>query len=147
MLIYIIIVLVIIVIFLDHHVKTQEPFNPTTKYEQKLNDIQVFDHSDANSQPYNRSKSAMNTHMAKGIHPRNFRDFGIIGKIMPDPVVDSCYLDFGCTNYVYDADEKNENVCRRCNTNAINKNYNELDRPLYVMARSAGRPRVPRQVV
>ena len=78
--------------------------------------------------------------------PRNFGNFGIIGKFPANPICDSCHLEYNCTNYGYEVDEKNANVCRKCKINSINKNYNQMDQPLYVFSRSAGRPRQCRQI-
>lgn len=79
--------------------------------------------------------------------PKNFGNFGIIGKYPSIPICDSCGLEFDCVGYEYDnVDDKNMNVCRKCKKDSLDKNYNELDKSLYVYARSVGRPRQCRMI-
>lgn len=98
--------------------------------------------SKANQNIFNSQSTAVN------IKPiRNYGNFGIIGKFPAIPICNSCQLEFDCSNYDYDnVDDKNTNVCRKCGSNVLGKNYNQLDKPLYVFARSAGRPRQCRQI-
>lgn len=73
---------------------------------------------------------------------KNFSDFGTFGDFPPMPICDSCGLEFDCSNYSYqDVDDKNMNVCRKCKNDLFTKNYNDLSKPLYVYARSVGKPR------
>jgi len=78
--------------------------------------------------------------------PTNFGNFGIIGSFPAIPICNSCGLEFGCTGFPYDSDDKNETVCRKCRANSLHKNYTNLNEPIYVYARSAGRPRQCRRI-
>ncbi len=63
----------------------------------------------------------------------NFSTNGITPPFLQCP---SCDLQFDCTNYPYEVDSKNANVCSNC----ITKIYSDdLNMPVY--ARSNGRPR------
>ena len=153
MITWLIVILMLMVLFLETFDKRpNEPFvNPTTIYQNTMINTPLLNlvESPVSGQPFNRSKSAMPGPVldsGKNNKNPNYRDFTIIGKLPPDPIGDSCHLDFGCTNFPYDVDDINGNVCRRCDPNAINKNYNQLDKPIYVMGREAGRPRQYRRI-
>lgn len=92
----------------------------------------------------NTGNTAVNLWRSK---PRNYGNFGIIGKFPAIPICDNCGLDFGCSNYAYPVDDKNKNICRKCNQTGIFKNYNQMDKKLRVFARSVGRPRQCRNIM
>ena len=65
-----------------------------------------------------------------------FGNFSTNGIAPPYGKCVSCQLDFDCSNYDYEVDQKNQNVCKKCYTDIYvnNKNF-----PVY--AKQAGRPR------
>jgi len=73
---------------------------------------------------------------------RGFNNFGTIGKFPAIPLCDQCHLGTNCPNYTFTGQQ---NVCTACANR--NVNYDDLSRPLFVQARSAGRPRQCRQIV
>lgn len=141
---YLIIVLLIILVFyryFDKNIKEHYTtlWTPFSKANQTLDNTQctaITSSSATNpAGPNNRRL------------PKNFGNFGIIGKFPAIPICDTCKLDFDCVNYAYtDVDDRNMNVCRKCKKNILYKNYNDLSEPLHVYARSAGRPRQCRQL-
>jgi len=97
------------------------------------------DFSKANQNLINTQCTALSGNIAPNnrLISKNFGNFGIIGKYPSIPVCENCGIHFDCVNYPYtDVDDKNTNVCSKCN-----KNYNNMN-PAYVYARTAGRPRV-----
>jgi len=67
----------------------------------------------------------------------NFKNFGTNGITPPFLKCSSCNLQFDCSNYPYEVDDKNATVCTTCyeKVSLNNNNY-----PVY--ARAAGKPRV-----
>ena len=133
---YLIVVLFLIILLLD--------FTDKKNIQEHYTVERPFGSASPNA--YNRSQSAININAVNKPKLKNFGNFNIIGKFPTIPIEESCYLDFDSTNFPYDIDEKNQSVSRKCNPNAINKNYNDLSMPLYVMSRTAGRPRQIRQI-
>ena len=134
---HLIILLLIIVVFFgtwDNKEHYSTLWTPFSKASQNLDNTQCTALS-GEIAPNNRRVS------------KNFGNFGIIGKFPAIPVCDSCGLDFDCVNYAYiDVDDRNANVCRKCRKSVLYKNYNKSAEPLYVYARSAGRPRQSRRI-
>jgi hypothetical protein len=138
---HLIILLLIVIVFYtscenrEHYTTVWTPFS---KVSQNLDNTQCTSQSGALSGEIGPN----NRHISK-----NFGNFGIIGKFPAIPLCNSCGLEFNCVNYPYtDADDKNMNVCRKCDPHSLSKNYNQIDKPLFVSARSAGRPRQCRQI-
>lgn len=79
--------------------------------------------------------------------PRNFGNFGTDGFYPPKM---RCYdkeLNFNCSNYEYNWNDKHMNVCsNQCNTNIANLPDNQAI-PSTVLGRSAGRPRQCRKLL
>ena len=71
----------------------------------------------------------------------NFKNFGTNGITPPFLKCASCNLQFDCTNYPYDVDDKNASVCTKCHEKVSLNNNNY---PVY--ARAAGKPRVCRNL-
>jgi hypothetical protein len=71
----------------------------------------------------------------------NFKNFGTNGITPPFLKCSSCNLQFDCSNYPYDVDDKNASVCTKC-TEKVSLDNNNL--PVY--AKSAGKPRVCRNL-
>ncbi len=135
---YIIIILVIVIALISYKDNIKEHYTtlwtPSSIASQNLDNTQCTAIS-GQIAPNNRRVS------------KNFGNFGITGKFPSIPICNSCGLSFDCSNYAYnDVDDKNANVCRKCNKHVLYKNYNQLDEPLYVYARSVGRPRQCRKI-
>ena len=139
---YLIIVLLLIIIFFKYF-DTKEHYTTLWTPFSRASPILVNTQCTALSSGSATNQATPNNRRL----PKNFGNFGIIGKFPTMPICDSCGLEFDCVNYAYDnVDDKNMNVCRKCNKNSLYKNYNDLSKPLYVYARSAGRPRQCRQL-
>jgi hypothetical protein len=82
----------------------------------------------------NFSTSATNANL-------NFKNFTTNGITPPYLKCPPCNLQFGCSNYPYEVDGKNENVCNTC-TEKISLDKNNM--PVY--ARANGKPRVCRNL-
>lgn len=82
--------------------------------------------------PY--STNAININ--RGQHA-NFSNFGTNGVTPPFLKCPSCSLQFDCSNYPYDVDDKNGNVCTKCYEKVFLDNNNM---PVY--SRAAGKPRI-----
>lgn len=136
---YMIIILLIIVITVKYYEYTAE---------QKENYTTLWTpFSMANATLDNTQCTAVNIQPNNKPMPKNYGNFGIIGKFPTIPICDSCGLRYDCVNYDWsDVDDRNMNVCRKCKKNVLYKNYNDLSEPLYVYARSAGRPRQSRKL-
>lgn len=132
-------IIILILIILAFHYKDNINEHYTTLWTPFSMAVQNLDNTECTSiniRPSNKEKL------------KNYGNFGIIGKYPAIPICDSCGLEFDCSNYGYnDTDDKNVNVCRKCNANALYKNYNQLCKPLYVYARSVGRPRQCRRII
>lgn len=82
--------------------------------------------------PY--SSNSVNLYTNNNIGFSNFTTNGVTPSYIKCP---SCELQYDCTNYPYDVDDQNMNVCTKCNekVSVNNNNY-----PVY--AKAVGRPRV-----
>mgnify|MGYP000884379347 FL=1 len=138
-----IIILFLVILFLDYYEKknkTKEHFEP---------DIKNGQISDSTLPPYfeeNRlsvykpiySTNAVNINSNKNLNFKNFTTNGITPPYLKCP---SCSLQYQCSDYPYNVDEKNENVCHSCNEKI---SYNSNNFPVY--AKSVGKPRVCRDL-
>jgi len=131
----VIIILIVIIIIIKYYENSNKVEHYTTLWTPFSNANQDI----VNTQCTSVNKKSLN---------KNFGDFGIIGKFPAIPICNSCQLDFDCVNYAYDdVDDRNMNVCRKCGDNVLYKNYNDMSKPLYVNARSAGRPRQCKRIL
>jgi hypothetical protein len=87
--------------------------------------------------PY--TSNAVNITTGSNLHFKNFGTNGIEPPYLKCP---SCNLQFDCSNYPYDVDEKNANVCTKC-YEKISLDNNNL--PVY--AKTVGRPRVCKKLI
>ena len=71
----------------------------------------------------------------------NFKNFTTNGTTPPFLKCPPCELQFGCSNYPYEVDEKNANVCTTCDSK-VSLDANNM--PIY--ARGNGKPRVCRDL-
>lgn len=72
---------------------------------------------------------------------KNFKNFGTLGDFPPNPLCQSCNLNYNCMNAPYtQLSDKYQNVCLRCG-DPLKKNYYQMQEKIMVMGRSAGRPR------
>jgi hypothetical protein len=67
----------------------------------------------------------------------NFKNFGTNGITPPFLKCPSCELQYDCSNFPYEIDDKNMSVCQKCYTKITMNSYNQ---PVY--AKAAGKPRV-----
>jgi hypothetical protein len=131
-----IIILFLIILILDYsdkYFKNKENFTNTDQisnssippyYEE--NRLYVYE------PPY--STNAVNINSNKNL---NFKNFGTNGVAPPFLKCSSCNLQFDCSNYPYEVDDKNASVCTTCNEKvSLDKN----NMPVY--AKAAGKPRV-----
>ena len=72
---------------------------------------------------------------------KNFGNFGKFGVIPMMQYCSECQLYDNCLTPDYRESDKNMNVCQKCNNNLKNKNYHDFNKPIYVFAKSIGRPR------
>ena len=83
--------------------------------------------------PYTTNAVNINT----GQNTLNFKNFGTNGITPPFLKCSSCNLQFDCSNFPYEVDDKNTSVCTSCfnKISLNNENY-----PVY--AKAVGKPRV-----
>ncbi len=87
------------------------------------------------SPPYTTNAVNMGTSSTNG--NLNFRNFGTNGITPPFLKCPSCHLQFDCSNYPYEVDDKNVSVCTSC-YNKISVNNDNY--PVY--AKAVGKPRL-----
>jgi hypothetical protein len=87
--------------------------------------------------PY--STNAVNISSNKNL---NFKNFGTNGITPPFLKCPSCELQFDCTNYPYNVDDKNQSVCTGCYEKLSLDNNN-----MTVYSKSVGRPRVCKKLI
>ncbi len=103
-----------------------------------------FSFAMSNSPPLSINNSTNTNQSGSPYYKQNFQNFTKFGKIPPNPVATTCFLDFDCVNYPYNSDERNGNVCKRCVPNPLKQNYDKS--ATYVMGREAGMPRQIRKI-
>ena len=139
-----IIILFAIILVLDYYDKNLK--NKTENFEPAIFTQNI---SNTTKPPYfeeNRlnvfvptySSNAVNISSNKNLNFRNFTTNGVTPPFLKCP---SCSLQFQCTDYPYNTDDKNGNVCHKCNEKI---SFNNNNFPVY--ARSVGRPRVCRNL-
>ncbi len=135
-----IIILFIIILFLDYCEKKVKKENFTNHQDGQI--------SNSTSPPYyeeNRLSVFKPTYTTNAINFNNkninFKNFGTSGETPPFLKCPSCNLQFQCTDYPHDVDEKNQSVCHNCFEKI---SYNDLNFPVY--AKSVGKPRVCRNL-
>jgi len=74
--------------------------------------------------------------------PINFKNFGTHGITPPFVKCPVCDLQFDCSNFPYDVDDKNGSVCTKCNEKLA---FDDNNVPIY--ARSNGKPRACRNLL
>lgn len=140
-----IIILFIIILILDYYEKIYN--KKTEHFEPQIFTPKI---SDSTKPPYyeeNRlnvykpvyTTNAVNLSPNKNL---NFKNFGTNGITPPFLKCPSCNLQYQCSDYPYDIDEKHGNVCHKC-FEKVSFNNNNL--PVY--AKSVGRPRICRDLV
>lgn len=87
--------------------------------------------------PY--STNAVNINSNKNLNFKNFTTSGITPSFLKCP---TCELQYDCSNFPYDIDDKNTSVCTKC-YEKISFNNNNL--PVY--AKSVGKPRVCKNLI
>lgn len=124
--ILILFLMILVLDYSDKYYKNKEHFNSTIPPYYEENRLYVYE------PPY--STNAVNINSNQNL---NFKNFGTNGITPPFVKCPSCNLQFDCSNYPYDVDDKNSSVCTRC-TDKISLNDNNY--PVY--AKSVGKPRV-----
>jgi hypothetical protein len=131
-----IIILFIIILILDYSdkyfIKKKEHFNT-----EKISDSTIPPYYEENrlytyEPPY--TTNAVNISTNKNLNFKNFGTNGITPSFLRCP---ACELQYDCSNYPYDVDDKNESVCTKCYQKISFDNNNF---PVY--AKSVGKPRV-----
>jgi hypothetical protein len=130
--IIILFVVILILDFSDKYFKNKENFDnskSTVPYYEE-NKLYVYE------PPY--TTNAVNINNNQNL---NFKNFGTNGITPPFLKCQSCNLQFDCSNFPYEVDDKNVSVCNKCNENVyLDKNN------LPVYAKSVGKPRVCRSL-
>ena len=138
-----IIILFLIILFLDYcekNYKVKENFEPDIKSDQ-ISDSTIPPYYEENRLSVFKpvyTTNAVNINSNKNL---NFKNFGTNGITPPFLKCPSCNLQYQCTDYPYNVDEKNENVCHKCFDKI---SYNSNNFPVY--AKAVGKPRVCRNL-
>jgi hypothetical protein len=127
--------IILVLDYSDKYFKKKENF-------QNQDDNQISDSSVAPYYEENRlyvyeppySTNAVNIYTNQNLNFKNFTTNGVTPSYIKCP---SCELQYDCTNYPYNVDDKNMSVCTKCNEK-ISINNNNF--PIY--AKAVGRPRV-----
>ena len=135
-----IIILFVIILILDYADKF---FKNTENFEnkQQISNSTVAPYFEENrlyvyEPPY--TSNAVNINSNKNLNFKNFTTNGITPPFLKCP---SCNLQFDCSNYPYEVDDKNASVCTTC-YEKISLNNNNM--PVY--AKAVGKPRVCRKL-
>ncbi len=90
--------------------------------------------------PITSNSVNLSTNSLNSAHAQ-FSNFATNGTTPPFIKCPSCELQFNCSNYPYQTDDKNMNVCSNCITKIYSNDDNQP-----VFARANGRPRVCRNL-
>ena len=138
-----ILILLVIILILDY---TDKYFNKKEKFDNfdKISDSTIPPYYEENrlityEPPY--STNAVNFSTTATNNNLNFKNFTTNGTTPPFLKCPPCELQFGCSNYPYEVDEKNVNVCTTCDSK-VSLDANNM--PIY--ARGNGKPRVCRDL-
>lgn len=135
-----IIILFAIILVLDYYDKNlknkKENFEPAI-FTPKISNTTAPPYYEENrlnvyEPPY--STNAVNISTNKNLNFKNFTTNGITPPFLKCP---SCNLQYQCTDYPYNVDEKNGNVCHTCSEKI---SYNSNNFPVY--AKAVGQPRI-----
>jgi hypothetical protein len=125
--------IILVLDFSDKYFKNKENFsnaeiisNSTVAPYYEENRLYVYE------PPY--STNAVNIYSNQNLNFKNFTTNGVTPSYIKCP---SCELQYDCSNYPYDVDDKNMSVCTKCNEK-VSVNNNNF--PVY--AKAVGRPRV-----
>jgi len=128
--------IILILDYSDKYLKKKENF---TNENNQISDSTIPPYYEENrlyvyEPPY--STNAVNISSNKNL---NFKNFGTNGITPPFLKCPSCNLQFDCSNFPYEVDDKNVSVCNKCTEKVFLDNNN-----LPVYAKSVGKPRVCR---
>jgi len=136
-----ILILFFIILILDYSDKYFKKKENFTNENNQISDSTVPPYYEENrlyvyEPPY--STNAVNISSNKNL---NFKNFGTNGITPPFLKCPSCNLQYDCSNYPYDVDDKNGSVCTKCyeKVSLNNNNY-----PVY--SKGVGKPRVCRNL-
>lgn len=125
--------IILVLDYSDKYFKNKENF----QNENQISDSTVAPYYEENrlyvyEPPY--SSNAVNLYTNQNLNFKNFTTSGVTPSYIKCP---SCELQYDCTNYPYDVDDKNMSVCTKCSQKVSINNNNY---PVY--AKAVGRPRV-----
>lgn len=129
-----IIILFIIILVLDY---TDKYFKKEHFTNNVISDSTIAPYYEENrlyvyEPPY--STNAVNISTDKNLNFKNFGTNGVTPSFLRCP---ACELQYDCSNFPYDVDDKNASVCTKCyQKNSLNNNN------LPVYAKAVGKPRV-----
>ena len=129
-----IIILFIIILILDF---TDKYFKKENFTNNEISDSTIAPYYEENrlytyEPPY--STNAVNISSDKNLNFKNFTTNGVTPSFLRCP---ACELQYDCSNFPYDVDDKNKSVCTKCYEKVSFDNNNM---PVY--AKSVGKPRV-----
>jgi hypothetical protein len=136
-----ILILFFIILILDYSDKYFKKKENFTNENNQISDSTIPPYYEENrlftyEPPY--SANAVNISSNKNL---NFKNFGTNGITPPFLKCPSCNLQYDCSNYPYDVDDKNASVCTKCHEKVSLNNNNY---PVY--SKSVGKPRVCRNL-
>ena len=142
--ILILFIIILILDYTDKYFNKKENFDNINTKNNKISNSTIPPYYEENrlvtyEPPY--STNAVNFSSTATNSNLNFKNFTTNGTTPPYLKCAPCNLQFGCSNYPYDVDGKNENVCTAC-TEKISLDKNNM--PVY--ARANGKPRVCRNL-
>ena len=134
-----IIILFIVILFLDYCEKKIKKENFSNKHEAISNSTFPPYYEENRLSVY----KPVYTTNAVNLNNKNlnFKNFGTNGTTPPFLKCTTCNLQFQCSDYPYEVDDKNQNVCHNCYEKI---SYNNINFPVY--AKSVGKPRVCRNL-
>jgi len=130
--ILILFVIILILDYSDKYFKNKENFknNDSIPYYEE-NNLYVYE------PPF--TTNAINISSNKNL---NFKNFGTNGITPPYLKCPSCNLQYDCSNFPYEVDDKNASVCTKCNEKVFIDDKNQE-----VYAKSIGRPRACKNLI
>jgi len=128
--------IILILDYSDKYFKKKEYFNNNIP-NNTISDSTIQPYYEENrlfvyEPPYSSNSVNLSTNQNLG-----FKNFGTNGIAPPFLKCPSCKLQYDCSNYPYDVDDKNASVCKTC-THKISLDANNM--PVY--SKAVGKPRV-----
>ena len=134
--IIILFVIILILDFTDKYFKNKNKENFDNKESTSSDVAPYYEENRLNVYEPVYTTNAVNINSNQNL---NFKNFGTNGITPPFLKCPSCNLQFDCSNFPYEVDDKNVSVCNKCTEKVYLDNNN-----LPVYAKSVGKPRVCR---